>query len=158
MFSSDTSVGASEALIFFKWFRKRASVAHQWATVYRYVLPVLLNFASYQSISIEGFPLRSSASGYVSPSFGLNTNSGAPRESRTRCAWVSAMSSATPSSGWQVVKHWRNEVPQYSMPARNVSATVFFSLCLPGVAAPNTFMSLPPSIGVESEFWPPVLE
>ena len=29
---------------------------------------------------------------------------------------------------------------------------------LPCVAAPNTFMSLPPSMGVESEFCPPVLE
>ena len=37
-------------------------------------------------------------------------------------------------------------------PARNVSATVFFSTFLPCVAVPNTFMSLPPSIGVESEF------
>src|SRR5688500_19742741 len=78
------------------------------------------------------------------------------------------MSSATPCSGWQVVKHWRKEVPRYSMPsrmaryslgalaidicatngdpcpARNVSATVFFSLFLPWVAAPKTFMSLPP--------------
>ena len=43
-------------------------------------------------------------------------------------------------------------------PARNVSATVFFSVLLPCVAAPNTFMSLPPSMGVESEFCPPVLE
>ena len=64
------------------------------------------------------------------------------------------MSSATPCSGWQVVKHWRNDVPRYSMPsriarysfgalaietcatngepwpARNVSATVFFSIVL----------------------------
>ena len=92
------------------------------------------------------------------------------------------MSSATPCSGWQVVKHWKNAVPRYSMPsrialysfgalaietwamngdpwpARNVSATVFFSTFLPWVAVPNTFMSLPPSIGVESEFWPPVFE
>ena len=37
-------------------------------------------------------------------------------------------------------------------PARNVSATVFFSTFLPCVAVPNMFMSLPPSIGVESEF------
>jgi len=43
-------------------------------------------------------------------------------------------------------------------PARKVSATVFFSVFLPCVAEPNEFMSLPPSIGVESEFWPPVLE
>ena len=43
-------------------------------------------------------------------------------------------------------------------PARKVSATVFFSVFLPCVAAPKTFMSLPPSMGVESEFWPPVLE
>src|SRR6478735_5237682 len=28
------------------------------------------------------------------------------------------MSSATPCSGWQVVKHWRNAVPRYSMPSR----------------------------------------
>ena len=92
------------------------------------------------------------------------------------------MSSATPCSGWQVVKHWKNAVPRYSRPsrialysfgalaieicamngdpwpARNVSATVFFSTFLPCVAVPNTFMSLPPSIGVESEFWPPVFE
>jgi hypothetical protein len=40
----------------------------------------------------------------------------------------------------------------------NVSATVFFSVFLPCVAVPNTFMSLPPSIGVESEFCPPVFE
>ena len=44
------------------------------------------------------------------------------------------------------------------MARRKVSATVFFSVFLPCVAAPNTFMSLPPSIGVESEFWPPVFE
>ena len=68
------------------------------------------------------------------------------------------MSSATPCSGWQVVKHWRNTVPRYSRPsriarysfgalaietcatngdpcpARKVSATVFFSVFLPCVA------------------------
>ena len=38
----------------------------------------------------------------------------------------------------------------------DVSATVFFSTILPWVAAPNTFISLPPSIGVESEFCPPL--
>ena len=43
-------------------------------------------------------------------------------------------------------------------PARNVSATVFFSTILPWLAAPNEFMSPPPSIGVESEFCPPVFE
>ena len=43
-------------------------------------------------------------------------------------------------------------------PARNVSATVFFSTHLPWLAAPKAFMSPPPSIGVESEFWPPVFE
>ena len=43
-------------------------------------------------------------------------------------------------------------------PARKVSATVFFSTFFPWVAVPNTFMSFPPSIGVESEFCPPVFE
>ena len=92
------------------------------------------------------------------------------------------MSSPTPCSGWQVVNDWMNAVPRYSRasridrnslgalaietwatkgdpwPARNVSATVFFSTILPWLAAPNEFMSPPPSIGVESEFWPPVFE
>ena len=36
----------------------------------------------------------------------MKTNSGTPRESRTRWAWMRAMSSATPCSGWQVVKAW----------------------------------------------------
>ena len=40
----------------------RASVAHQCATVKRYGSLVVLNFASYQSTSMEGFPLISSAS------------------------------------------------------------------------------------------------
>ena len=38
---------------------------------------------------------------------------GSPTGVTTRCACVSAMSSATPCSGWHVVKHWRNEVPRY---------------------------------------------
>ena len=33
MFSSGTSFSASSGLIFFRWLRKRASVAHQCATV-----------------------------------------------------------------------------------------------------------------------------
>src|SRR5439155_13732530 len=118
MLSSVINFGRSSFLTFFRWLRKRASVAHQWATVYLYGSFVLLNFVSYQSMSMLGLPLTSSASWYVSPNLGLKTNSGPPRESRTRCACVSAMSSLTPCSGWHVVKHWKNAVPRYSRPSR----------------------------------------
>ena len=42
--------------------------------------------------------------------------------------------------------------------AVNASATLFFSMSLPCDATPNWFMSYPPSMVEESEFWPPVLE
>ena len=43
-------------------------------------------------------------------------------------------------------------------PAQKISASPFFSVSLPCVAAPIWFMSNPPVMTDESEFCPPVFE
>ena len=81
-----------------------------------------------------------------------------------------------------MVYDWKNAVPRYSSarsndsyrrcssaidscatngepwPTVKASATDFFSVSLPCVAAPIWFMSKPPVSTDESEFWPPVFE
>ena len=144
---------------------------------------VALNFVSYQSFSIEGLPFRSSASGVgfaeprVEDEFGraarianalrlverhvvghavFGLAGGEALEERRAAIFQAVEDGAVEFRriGDRDLRDERRSVAGEERLGHGLSSRRSF----PAWRSPNTFMSFPPSMGVESEFCPPVLE